>query len=179
MVDCFFFHLVLPLTISSFWLSPLIWRRWVNPYVFIPREPRCPFPSMIPDAKTIFSSRLCSSPFAKILSSSGWQSDWTLSELPHSLLYSSTILDSWWDSKNLSGIVCKKMKKSHDLRLTLVLREFSLYKLMVILCLLPQASIVHTWHCLHGGSCPDHSSLAMIKVESRIVSDCSFRHSTS
>lgn len=109
-MDIFLFHVVLPLTISSFWRSPSVWRRCVYVNGTFSNEPRSPPPSRISDAKENPLSRLmslfCLNPSFKIPSSSGWQSDWTMSELPHSFLYSSMILDSWLDSKISSGMVC-------------------------------------------------------------------------
>lgn len=120
-VVSFFFHVVLPLTISSFLASPSTCRRCVYLSVPLSKDPKSPPPLRISDAKENPFSRLISlssimSTSLRIPSSSGSHSDWTISELPHSLLYSNMILESWWDSKTWSGIVCnRQMKKCQNL----------------------------------------------------------------
>jgi hypothetical protein len=111
-LDCLFFHVVFPLTISSFWVSPWVWRRCVYLRGTLSKDPSSPLPSMISEAKENLLSGLmslfCFKRLLRIPSSSGSQSDWTIFELPHSLLYSKMMPESWWDSKNWSGIVCRK-----------------------------------------------------------------------
>lgn len=96
LTPCFFsLHVVLPLTISSFFFSPFVCSRWVklNGLWF-----NDPFPSRIGDEW----------PFRPMfLLQWGSQRDSTTSELPHSLLYSSVMSESWCFSKNSSGIVWK------------------------------------------------------------------------
>ena len=157
-VVSFFFHVVRPLTISSFLASPSICRRCVYLSVPLSKDPKSPPPLKISDANENPFSRLSLSSIMstslRIPSSSGSHSDWTISELPHSLLYSNTILESWWDSKTWSGIVCnRQMIKGQNFP--------QIYWWMIIfVCTIPLASILGIWHCWHGGSCPGHFSLA-------------------
>lgn len=79
-------------------------------------DPRKPWLSRISDANEYPFCRLISvggfwSPSSRPAASSGSHRDWTMSELPHSLLYSSMMLDSWWLSKNWSGMVWRKYCK--------------------------------------------------------------------
>ena len=97
------------LTISSFPRSPLTWRRCVYLSGTFSKLDKSPLPSRISDARENpfrLMPFLCFNPSSRIPPSSGWQSDWTMSEFPHSLLYSSMIVDSLWDSKISSGMVC-------------------------------------------------------------------------
>ena len=97
------------LTISSFPLSPLTWRRCVYLNGTFSKLDKSPLPSRISDARENpfrLMPFLCFNPSSRIPPSSGWQSDWTMSQFPHSLLYSSMIVDSLWDSKISSGMVC-------------------------------------------------------------------------
>lgn len=119
----FFFQVVLPLTISSFLASPSICRRCVYLSIPLSKDPKSPPALKISDARENPFSRLISlssilSTSLRIPSSSGSHRDWTISELPHSLLYSNTILESWCDSKTWSGIVCnRQMKKCQNFKM--------------------------------------------------------------
>ena len=106
--ESFFFHVVLPLTISSFLRFPLTCSRCVYLKGHFSNGPKSIWPSKISEVKENPLSRLMSFP-SFIASSSGSQRDCTISELPHSLLYSSVILESWWFSKNKSGIVWRNI----------------------------------------------------------------------
>lgn len=118
MAECFVLHFVLPLTISSYLRPPLVWRTCVYPNVPLWKDPFSrPWPSRISDAignpfSNLISFGCCWPPSLRIAASSGSHRDWTMSELPHSLLYSSMMLDSWWLSKNWSGMVWRNYLKN-------------------------------------------------------------------
>ena len=102
----FFFHVVLPLTISSYPSPAFSSRRCVY---FVGHCCSAPaklwWPLMI-SGKSEGPLTMLMFPPVETESSSGWQIDCTTSELPHSFLYSRMILRSWWCCRNWSGIVC-------------------------------------------------------------------------
>ena len=102
----FFFHVVLPRTISSYLSPAFSCRRCVYFIGLCWSAPaKLWWPLMIsgesegPMAMVTFSC-------GGIESSSGWQMDCTTSELPHSFLYSRVMLLSWFCCRKWSGSVC-------------------------------------------------------------------------